>query len=85
MEDLEVKRNDINGDDGPSGIVLQCACEESLGKEETRDPEHRRNSIVYPILDEFNPLHKISHPGGKGLQGWVCLHKKKATGSTRYL
>lgn len=77
IKDLEVKGDDINGDNSPSGIVLQCSCEESLREEETRDPEHRRNSIVYPILDESNPFHKIRHPGGKWFQGWVGLHKKR--------
>ena len=37
---LEVKIDDVNGDDSFSGIVLQSTCEESLWEEETRDPKH---------------------------------------------
>ena len=53
---LEIKGDGVNRNDCLSGEVLQSTSEKCLGKEESRDPEHRWNSIVNPVLDE---LHSV--------------------------
>ena len=73
---LEIKGDDINGYDSLPGVVLQCAGEEGLGEEKTRDPEHGGNALVNPALDELHPLHQVKDPRSQRLQGWVRLDSR---------
>ena len=41
LSHLEVKGDDVNGDNCLPGKVLQSASEEGLREEKPRDPEHR--------------------------------------------
>lgn len=80
---LKVKSDDVNGDDGLPGIVLQSSCEESLREEEPRDPEHRWDALVDPALDELHPLHQVQHPCCQGLQGGVSLGRERGESITK--
>ena len=50
LPNLKLKAQHVNGDVIFPGIVLHCPCEEGLGEEEARQPEHMRLTAVEPIL-----------------------------------
>lgn len=69
----KVEGDDINGDDGLPGIVLQSASQKRLWKEKPGDPEYGGDALVDPSLDELHSLHQVQDPGSQWLQGWVGL------------
>lgn len=73
---LEGKGDGVNGDDSPPGIVLQCASEECLRKEEPRDPEHRGDAPVYPLSNELYSGDQVRHPCSQGFETGVGLERE---------
>lgn len=66
--DLVLEGELINGDLALTGIVLECASEESLREEETTDPEGRWCSLVKPCLEEVDSVVQVNNPTGKRFQ-----------------
>lgn len=56
MDDFIVKEQLIDRDLILSCIVLECSCEETLSEEELIDPVERWDTIVDPVLEEFESL-----------------------------
>jgi len=60
--DLVLEGELIDGDCVLSSIVLELACEEGLGEEESRYPEDSRWAGIDPFLEEFDSVEKIDDP-----------------------
>ena len=65
---LELITELINGNDVFSGIILQRSREESLGEEESRDPESGWRSAIDPLLQEVDSISQIDDPRGERFQ-----------------
>lgn len=69
---IEVKLESIDLNLILSGIVLQNSCQETLGEEETWEPEHLRGPLVSdPLLKRLYAKSKITDVAGKRLKSWV--------------
>ena len=59
---LEVEVYLIDWDNIFSGIVLLTAGQEALSEEETWNPECLWNTVINPILHEFESLNEVKNP-----------------------
>ena len=60
--DLIPECQSINSDYVLSSVVLECTCQESLGEEESGDPEDLGCAIVNPVGQEVNTIVAILDP-----------------------
>jgi len=68
---FEVKVYLVNSNDVLPGIVLLASCEETLGKEESGDPELSGCPIVYPFLHELESRYEVIDPRSQRFQGRI--------------
>mmetsp|Transcript_53888 Transcript_53888/g.129849 ORF Transcript_53888/g.129849 Transcript_53888/m.129849 type:complete len:420 (+) Transcript_53888:262-1521(+) len=73
LENVEVKRQGIDGNLVLPRVVLERAGEERLREVETRDPERLRDAVVDPVAQELEALQQLDRPRGKRLQRRVAL------------
>lgn len=68
VSENKLEAESVDSDLATTGTVLHSACQEGLGEEESRNPEHVRGSVVVPVLQEVDSLLQVFNPRGKRFQ-----------------
>ena len=56
---LKVKRNLVDVDFMLPRVILECASEEGMGEENTRQPAHDRLALFNPLVEEIQAFQEI--------------------------